>query len=277
MTEKLVSTDWLHDRLTDPLIRILEIGSIDERDYQLGHPPGAGWAFWQDLCWDETRRQFATPSQMATRLGDIGIGDEHTIVLLSDQPQYATYAYWAMVLAGVTNSKILDGSKYAWVAEGRPIAVDVPVPQVVHRSVGTEDSSTRAGRDDLLENLGTTDRIIVDARSPEEYRGERVMPLPHFDHGAQRTGRIPGAVHLYYRELLNRDRTFRSPEQIAARLSSIGVDLDGDVEVVTYCRLSHRATLVWFALTQILGRPRVRVYDGSWTEWGSMVGMPIES
>jgi thiosulfate/3-mercaptopyruvate sulfurtransferase len=116
----------------------------------------------------------------------------------------------------------------------------------------------------------------VDTRSPEEYRGERVMPLPNFDHGAQRTGRIPGAVHLYYKELLNSDDTFQSPDLIASTVEDVGIDLDGETDIVTYCRLSHRATLVWFALTRILGRPNVRIYDGSWTEWGSMVGMPIE-
>jgi thiosulfate/3-mercaptopyruvate sulfurtransferase len=102
------------------------------------------------------------------------------------------------------------------------------------------------------------------------------MPLPNFDHGAQRPGRIPGAVHLYYANLLNRDMTFRSREQIASILEEKGIDLEGETEIVSYCRLSHRATFIWFALTRILGRPRVRIYDGSWTEWGSMVDMPIE-
>lgn len=278
MTEHLVSTEWLHEHLTDPSIRVLEIGSQDERDYLLGHAPGAVWAFWQKLCWDEVVRQFATPDQMATRLGELGMGDEHTIVLMSDQPQYATYAYWTMTMAGVRNMRILDGSRHAWVAEGRPLSVTVPTPQAVHRTAGVGNSSSRMGRDEVLAGLGAAGRIIVDVRSPEEYRAERVMPLPNFDHGAQRTGRIPGAVHVYYAKLFNRDRTFRSPDQITRIVEKAGIDLDGDADtdIVTYCRLSHRATFVWFALTQILDRPRVRIYDGSWTEWGSMVGMPIE-
>ena len=277
MPDNLVSTEWLHDHLADPTIRILEIGSGDDRDYRLGHAPGAVWAFWKTLCWDDTDRQFATPAQMATRLGDLGIGDDATIVVMSDQEQYATYAFWAMTMAGVTNIHLLDGSRIAWVTEGRPLTVEVPAPQPVHRSTGVADPSTRVGRDNVLEHLETPGRVLVDTRSPEEYRGERVMPLPNFDHGAQRTGRIPGAVPLYYRKLLNRDGTFRSPEKIAKRLEGLDIDLDGALEIVTYCRLSHRATLVWFALTHILGRPNVRIYDGSWTEWGSMVGMPIEA
>jgi thiosulfate/3-mercaptopyruvate sulfurtransferase len=276
MTEVLVSTEWLHNHLADPTVRILEVGALDDRDYRLGHAPGAVWAFWQELCWDEAARQFATPSQMAKRLGDLGIGDDDTVVLMSDEAQYATYAYWTMTMAGVTDVRLLNGSRTAWVTEARPLTVEVPEHRPVSRRAGIADAGTRLGRDDVLQNLGAPDRIIVDTRSPEEYRGERVMPLPKFDHGAQRKGRIPGAVHLYYRKLLNDDDTFRSPEQIAAALEEIGVDHDGDVEIVAYCRLSHRATLVWFALTKILGRPRVRVYDGSWTEWGSMVGMPIE-
>jgi len=276
MTDQLVSTEWLHDHLTDPSVRILEVGSIDDRDYRLGHAPGAVWAFWRTLCWDDTVRELATPAQLAARVAHLGIGDEHTIVLMSDEPQYATYAYWAMDMAGIGNVRILDGSRYAWVAEGRPLTVEVPVSQPVRRAAGVGNSSSRAGRDELLRSLGEPGRIIVDARSPEEYRGERVMPLPHYDHGAQRTGRIPGAIHLYYQRLLNGDRTFRSPGDIASILEDVGIDPKGDVEIIAYCRLSHRATLVWFALTQILGRPRVRIYDGSWTEWGSMVGMPIE-
>ncbi|MFC2176950.1 sulfurtransferase [Actinomycetota bacterium] len=276
MTDQLVSTAWLHDNLTDPSIRILDIGSADDRDYRLGHAPGAVWAFWQQLCWDDAVREFATPDQMASRLGHLGIGDEHTIVVMSDQPQYATYTYWTMTMAGVTNIKLLDGSRKAWVSEGRPLTVDVPSPQSTHRSPGITDSSTRLGRDDVLANLGSPGRILVDTRSPEEYRGDRVMPLPNFDHGAQRTGRIPGAVHLYYRKLLNRNDSFHAPDLIASTVSETGIDLNGETDIVSYCRLSHRATLVWFALTRILGRPNVRIYDGSWTEWGSMVGMPIE-
>lgn len=277
MTDQLVATDWLHDRLTDPRIRILEVGSADDRDYRLGHAPGAVWSFWQTLCWDETIRQFATPTQMATRLGTLGIGDEHSIVLMSDRPQYATYAYWTMIMAGITNVHLLNGSRNAWVIEGRPLTVEVPVTQAVHRTVGVGDPSSRAGRDDVLQGLGSPGRTILDARAPEEYRGERVMPLPNFDHGAQRTGRIPGAIHLYYQWLLNSDETFQSRDRIATTLQEAGVDPEGDTEIVAYCRLSHRATLVWFALTQILGRQGVRIYDGSWTEWGSMVDMPIEA
>lgn len=276
MHDALVSTEWLHDRLTDDSVRILEVGSGDDREYRLGHVPESTWTFWQGLCWDDDARQFATPTQMAERLGQLGIANATTLVVMSDKPQYATYAYWTMTMAGISNVRILDGSRTAWVSEGRPISVATQPWRPVNRSPGEPDQSSRVGRDDILEHLNSPGRLVVDARSPEEFRGERVMPLPNFDHGAQRVGRIPGAVHLYYRLLLNDDDTFKDSDQIIATLREVGISPDNDLEIVTYCRLSHRATLVWFALTNIVGLANVRIYDGSWTEWGSMVGMPIE-
>jgi thiosulfate/3-mercaptopyruvate sulfurtransferase len=135
----------------------------------------------------------------------------------------------------------------------------------------------RAGRDEVLGGLGDPRRRLLDVRSPEEYRGERVMPPPDFDHGAERKGRIPGARHLYYRELLNDDDTFKSPAELQTVLAARGINPGEFDDVVAYCRLSHRATLVWTALNYLLGFDHVRIYDGSWTEWGSMVGMPVET
>ncbi|MGI9584697.1 MAG: sulfurtransferase [Acidimicrobiia bacterium] len=276
MQDTLVSTDWLHDRLTDDSVRVLEVGSSDDRQYRLGHVPGATWVFWRELCWDDDVRQFATPAQMAIRLGQLGITNGDVLVVMSDQPQYATYAYWSMTMAGITGVRVLDGSRRAWVAEGRPISVAVEDYPAVDRVTGDDDQSSRVGRDDVLAHLNASNRVVIDARSPEEYSGERVMPLPNFDHGAQRVGRVPGAIHLYYRLLLNDDDTFKTRKEVVAAFEEAGVSLSDDIEIVTYCRLSHRATLVWFALTRIVGFGGVRIYDGSWTEWGSMVGMPIE-
>jgi thiosulfate/3-mercaptopyruvate sulfurtransferase len=134
----------------------------------------------------------------------------------------------------------------------------------------------RVGRDDIRANLRSPGRLVLDVRSPEEYAGERIMPPPDFDHGAERAGRIPGAHHLYYRDLLNDDDSFKPTAELRPILESVGATPAPTNEIVVYCRLSHRATLVWFAMTHLLGYDNVRIYDGSWTEWGSIVGFPIE-
>jgi thiosulfate/3-mercaptopyruvate sulfurtransferase len=131
------------------------------------------------------------------------------------------------------------------------------------------------GREEIHASLGQPGRLLLDVRSPEEFRGERVSPPPGFDHGAERKGHIPGAVHLHFRDFLNEDDTFKTPEQLRDRLAEVGIRPETTGEIVTYCRLSHRATLAWFALSYLLGYPHVKVYDGSWTEWGSIVGFPI--
>ncbi|MCH8816814.1 MAG: sulfurtransferase [Chloroflexi bacterium] len=275
--DTLVTTDWLAERLDDPSVRVIEIGATDDDSgYRAGHIPGAVRFFWKDLCWDETDREFVTPEQMAQRLGGIGIGPDTTVVIYSDRVQYGTYGFWALTMAGHRELKLLDGSRTKWLAEGRPLTPEVPRFDAVHYEPPPADASSRVGRDDVRDNLGSAGRLLLDVRSPEEYSGERVMPPPGFDHGAERSGRIPGAAHLYYRELVNDDDTFLPPDDLRKRFSAAGATPEQATEVVTYCRLSHRATLAWVAATQILGWDHIRIYDGSWTEWGSIVGFPIE-
>ncbi|MBT3941745.1 MAG: sulfurtransferase [Chloroflexi bacterium] len=278
MPDVLVTTEWLTDHLEDPSVRVLEIGATDDDDaYRSGHVPGAIRFFWKDLCWHESDRVFVIPTEMAHRLGAIGIGPDTTLVLYSDRVQYGTYAYWALTMAGHRNLKLLDGSRTKWLAEGRELSESVPVFDSVSYPVPVGDASTSVSRDDVLANLENDDRLMLDVRSPEEYSGERVMPPPGFDHGAERKGRIPGAVHLFYQDLLNEDDTFISADELRAKFEAVGAGPDQVTEVVGYCRLSHRATLTWVAVTQVLGWDHMRIYDGSWTEWGSIVGFPIES
>jgi len=277
MSDTLVTTDWLAEHLDDPSVRVLEIGATDtDEDYRSGHVPGAIRYFWKDLSWHESDRVFVTPVEMAHRLGSIGVGPDTTLALYSDKVQYGTYVYWALTMAGHKDLRLLDGSRTKWLAEGRPLSEVVPVFDAVSYEPPTADASSCVGRDDVLSNLENSGRLMLDVRSPEEYSGERVMPPPGFDHGAERTGRIPGAVHLFYQELLNADDTFLSPGQLRAKFTGAGAGPNQISEVVSYCRLSHRATLAWVAATQILGWNHMRIYDGSWTEWGSIVGFPIE-
>ena len=153
---------------------------------------------------------------------------------------------------------------------------EVPQCKAADYKPGEGDSSSRVGRDNVRAGLKKPDRLLLDVRSPEEYRGERVMPPPGFDHGAERAGHIPGAVHLFYKELYNPDATFKQPGELRSILERVGAAAGRKGDIVAYCRLSHRATLAWFAMKHVLGYGNVKIYDGSWTEWGSIVGFPIE-
>jgi thiosulfate/3-mercaptopyruvate sulfurtransferase len=276
MGQRLVSGEWLARHLDDAALRIIEVSSSPEdTEYRQGHIPRAARWYWKDALWHATDREFPTPEDMASRLGHSGIAPDTTIVVYGSPVQYGTYAIWVLTMAGHRDVRLLDGGRKRWVADGRPLTADVPTYAPVAYPPAVPDPSSRVGREDVRAKLGQPDRLLLDVRSAEEYRGERVSPLPGFDHGAERKGHIPGAVHLHFRDLLNDDDTFKNPEQIQERLAQAGVLPDMVGEIVTYCRLSHRATLVWFALTFVLGFHRVRVYDGSWTEWGSIVGFPI--
>jgi len=272
--EMLASTDWLADHLDDPEIQIIEVGAMGPPLYVEGHIPGAIHWPWQESLWDDAWREFVLPPDFAKLMNRSGVTPETTLVFYSEECQFATYALWTCLLRGHTKVKLLNGSRVRWIQEGRPLTTEVPQVTPTDYPVRAPDESGRISREGVLAGLGNPDRVLLDVRSPEEYRGERVMPPPKFDHGAQRKGRIPGAQHLYFRELLNDDDTFKSPELLAMEFEARGAMPEKDI--VTYCRLSHRATLVWFVAHHLLGYPRVRSYDGSWTEWGSMVGMPVE-
>ena len=279
-SDSLVSTAWLQERIdSDDSIVILEVSSDPSAEAAGGaeHVPGARFAFWKDLCWSDTDREFPSPELMAQRLSALGITDESTIALVGDPVQYGTYAYWVLTMTGQESRTVLvDGGRSKWLAEGRHLeaaASDVTEGRV---TPGELDESSRIGRRGVLERLDDPNVLLLDVRSAEEYNGERVSPSWfEVDYGAERRGRIPGATHLYYGDLLREDGTFQDPDEIEALLEQHSPSSES-AETVTYCRLSHRATLAWFAFTRILDRSGVRVYDGSWTEWGSIVGYPIE-
>jgi len=198
-------------------------------------------------------------------------------VLTGDPVQFGTYAFWAFTMAGHRDLRLLDGARRKWLAEGRPLTREVARFSPVAYPAPAGNASTRVGRDNVLNNLKKPGRLLLDARSPEEYEGKRVADYSFaFDHGAERSGRIPGAVHLYFKRFLNEDDSFKSPDEIRAVLAAAGIAPAKFEEVVCYCRLSHRATLAWVALAHLLGLGNVKIYDGSWTEWGSIVGFPIE-
>jgi thiosulfate/3-mercaptopyruvate sulfurtransferase len=278
VSSPLVSTAWLEEHLSDPDLRIIEICSLrDDKTYHEGHIPGAMWVYWKSACWQDSDREFVTPAQMAKLFGSMGIGPQTTVVLYGDPVQYGSYGYWAFTMAGHKNLRLLDGGRRKWVLEGRPMSRNVQSFPPVDYPTPTGASAMRVGRRNIRDNLGQSKRLLLDLRSPEEYTGKRVSEYSFaVDHGAERTGRIPGAVHLYFKELLNEDDSFKSSEELRHVLAGAGVAPEKFDDVVCYCRLSHRATIAWIALTNILGHPNIKIYDGSWTEWGSIVGYPIE-
>ena len=280
--EALVSRGWLASRLDDSDVRVIEVSAAnDDARYRAGHIPGVSWWFWKNALWHATDREFITPEQLAHRLGSLGVSPTDTVVIYGDPVQFGTYAFGVLTMAGHKNLRLLDGGRKRWVAEGRPLSQKSPDASPVAYTPGTADFTSRMGRDDVRAKLGQPGRQLSDVRAPEEYRGERGSPPPgdcrfDFDHGAERTGRIPGATHPYFRVMVNEDDTFLSSEKLGVILDQAGAAADGSTELVTYCRLSHRATLAWFAIKYLLGRENVLVYDGSWTEWGTIVGFPME-
>lgn len=278
MTGPLVSTQWLAGHLDDPSVVILEVSidPLDTADYRSGHIPGAHFVYWKDLLWHDSDREFPSPDVLAKRLCALGVGDDTTVALVGDPFQFAAYAYWVMTMSGQEERCVLvDGGRRTWVAEERPLTTDIPEAAIGDLTPGAVDFGPRIGRDEVRAGLGPDGPLLIDMRSPEEYRGERVSPpWLAFDHGAERGGHIPGAHNLFIDNVLTSTGTLLPRDELRERFEAVG--LTDDVDIVTYCRLSHRGSLAWFILTRLLGVSRVRVYDGSWTEWGSIVGFPVE-
>lgn len=273
----LISAEELAGCLRERGLAVLEVAFVDDdANFRAAHVPGARWAHWKRLLWHETDREFADAATLANRLGELGIPGGATIVLVGDPIQFATYAFWVLHMRGWAEVRVLDGGRAAWLARGLPVDSGASEPVAVgHEPPAAGDERSRIGRAGVLAAVRSGDRPLVDLRSAEEYRGERVAPVTApFDHGAERKGRIPGARHLPHTALLREDGTFRTPAELRAAFEEVGVR--AGEPAIAYCRLSHRASLGWFALAELLGDDSVQVYDGSWTEWGSIVGMPVE-
>lgn len=272
--EVLVDTVWLNDHLKDPAVRIAEV-SEDVTLYDQGHIPGAVHFNWQTQLQDTVRRDWVNKEQFERLLGGHGIGNDTTVVLYGDKNNwFATYTFWLFKMYGAERARILNGGRAKWIAEGRPLTTEVPsYPRATFRAADL-DLSIRAFRDQVRERLGKAGVALVDVRSPQEYSGELIAMPAYPQEGAQRGGHIPGAQSIPWGQNVREDGTFKSPEDLKALYQSKGVT--PEKEVIAYCRIGERSSLTWFTLKYLLGYPNVRNYDGSWTEWGSLVGVPIE-
>jgi len=275
--EKKVSTAWLADHLKDPTIRIVEVSDMKAPElYFEGHIPGAIYWPWKESLWDVTMREFVSPEAFSKLMEKSGIGPDTTVVFYSNSAQFGSYAYWVCTMRGHTKCVLLDGNRSLWIHEKCPMVKDIPKITSSKYPVRATDEGSRIGREGVLAGLNNPDRVLLDLRSTEEYVGERVSPKQFpIDYGAERKGHIPGAKHLFYSELLNEFESFKPVEKMRELFLQRGAT--PDKEIVLYCRLSHRASLGWFITRYLLGYSRVKVYDGSWTEWGSIVGLPIEN
>ncbi len=269
----LVSTDWLESNIDSDDIAIVEVDE-DTTAYTKGHIPGAIAINWETELHDLPRREFVTSEQLAKLLGDKGIGNEQTIVLYSGNNNwFATYAYWLFQYRGVDNLKLLDGGRKKWELESRLLSQDEPNRSATSFSIGTEHPELRIFRDEVTKRV-ESGGSWVDVRSPEEFRGELLAP-PHLpQEQAQVPGHIPGAANITWSKTVNEDGTFKSADELQKLYEAEGITSDKDV--VTYCRIGERSSHSWFVLTELLGFSNVKNYDGSWTEYGSLVGVPIE-
>ncbi|MGZ6269498.1 MAG: sulfurtransferase [Candidatus Limnocylindrales bacterium] len=269
----LVDADWALAHLDDPTVRFVEV-DVDTTAYQQGHIPGAAAWDWTSQLSDGVRRDIAGRSDFSRLLSRSGIGRDTTVILYGDNNNwFAAFAYWQLKLFGQRDVRILDGGRRYWLDHGLPITVDEPAHAETGYQLPEPSYALRAFRDDILPRLGEPGFALVDVRSPAEFDGEVIAP-PGMTETAQRAGHIPGAVSVPWVQAVREDGTFKSPDELRSLYEANGVTSDKDV--IAYCRIGERSSHTWFVLHELLGYPRVRNYDGSWTEWGSMVGVPIE-
>jgi thiosulfate/3-mercaptopyruvate sulfurtransferase len=272
--ESLVSTQWVAEHGNDPNVRLVEV-DVDTSAYEQGHIGGAvGWN-WQTQLQQSVQRDVLSKEEMERLLGQSGIDNNTTVVLYGDNNNwFACWAFWQMKYYGHNNVKVMDGGRAKWVAENRPLTTSRPNITPTTYRASEPDQSVRAYRDQVMTAVNARSVALVDVRSPDEFSGKLLAPPNLPQEGAQRGGHIPSAANIPWGQAVREDGTFKSADELKALYGGKGID--GSKEVIAYCRIGERSSHTWFVLTQLLGYPQARNYDGSWTEWGSIVGAPIE-
>lgn len=270
----LVETDWVAQHLEDKNLRIVE-SDEDVLLYEVGHVPGAVKIDWHVDLQDTVVRDYINKSGFEALLSSRGIANDTTVVFYGDKNNWwACYAFWVFKLFGHEKCLIMNGGRQKWIAENRPLSKDTPnYPRTNYVAKERDDKKIRAFRDQVMRHVAAGNPL-VDVRSPQEYSGELLHMPGYPQEGALRGGHIPGAKSIPWAKAVREDGTFKSADELKALYESQGIPKDKDV--IAYCRIGERSSHTWFVLTYLLGFPSVRNYDGSWTEWGNLVGAPIE-
>ena len=272
--ESLVSTQWVADHGGDANVRLVEV-DVDTSAYEQGHIAGAVSFNWQSQLQDNVVRDIVSRSEMEALLSGAGISPDTTIILYGDNNNwFAAWAFWQLRYYGHADVRLMNGGRALWLAENRPVTTDVSSHPATSYNINAENTDLRALRDYVLQAVNSGSHALVDVRSPDEFSGALNAPPNVPQEGSQRNGHIPGAANIPWGQAVNEDGTFKSADELSELYGGKGVD--GGRETIAYCRIGERSSHTWFVLSQLLGYDNVRNYDGSWTEWGSIVGAPIE-
>ncbi|MDP9350663.1 MAG: sulfurtransferase [Chloroflexota bacterium] len=273
--EAVVTTEWVSQHLDDPNVRLVEV-DVDTSAYDTGHVPGAvGWNWKTDLQRNPVR-DIPSKEEWEQLLSRSGISNDTTILLYGDNNNwFAAFAYWLFKLYGHEDVRLINGGRKKWLDEGRELTTEAPRHESTDYKSKEVDKSLRAFRDQVIQALGQEGQPLVDVRSPGEYSGELLAPENLPQEGAQRGGHIPGAQNIPWGTAVAENGAFKPVEELRRIYGDKGIT--SDKQVIAYCRIGERSAHTWFVLRQLLGYPDVRNYDGSWTEWGSLVGAPVET
>jgi thiosulfate/3-mercaptopyruvate sulfurtransferase len=270
----LVTTDWLADHLNDESVVIAEADENPDL-YDEGHILGAVKLHWQDDLQDPVERDLVEKPTFERLMGERGISNDTTVVLYGDRNNwFAAYAYWYLKIYGHEDVRLLDGGRQKWTDEGRELTAETPQAEQAEYSASDRDESIRTYRDAVKEAIGEQTKALVDVRSPQEFAGDLIAPPGYEQEGAQRAGHIPTAASIPWATAVRDDGTFKSADELRELYESKGIT--PEKEVTAYCRIGERSAHTWFVLQELLGYEKVKNYDGSWTEWGNLVDVPIE-
>jgi thiosulfate/3-mercaptopyruvate sulfurtransferase len=273
--EVLVDTQWVEDHLKDPKVRVAEVDYDPKANYKLGHAVGAVLFDWKEHINDPLTRNIFSKQSCEDLLQRAGINNDTTLILYGDfNNWFAAFAFWVFKYYGYDDIRLMNGGRKKWLEEDRPLSKDIPEYPKGNFKAAEPDNSIRVFLNYVRDSIESSQKVLIDVRSPKEFTGEILAPPEYPTEHAQRGGHIPGALNIPWSQAVSEDGTFKSAEELKKLYESKGIT--SNREVITYCRIGERSSHTWFVLKYLLGYPDVKNYDGSWTEWGNMIDNPIE-